>query len=76
MSPIKIRPVDPTKMRPAPSCDACGIQMWWHGRSGGWGCPSGSPGCRSSLYRPKRDPNQYWAYRDRYPELCEEADKA
>jgi hypothetical protein len=49
--------------------------MWWHGATGGWGCPDqhgGSPGCRSSLYRPKQDPGRHWPYRDRYPELARE----
>ena len=61
------------RSKAAPVCDACQRQMWWHGSTFGWGCPGdrNNPACRSSLYRPKRDPQQRWPYDERYPEAEE-----
>jgi hypothetical protein len=58
------------KAKPPPICDACAKSMRWHGSTKGWGCPTASdnPACRSSLYRPKRNPNDSWPYDERYPE--------
>jgi tRNA(Ile2) C34 agmatinyltransferase TiaS len=62
--------VSDLKSKAPPQCDACGRTMWWHGSTEGWGCPTpgGDPDCRSSLYRPKRNPSQRWPYDKRYPE--------
>jgi hypothetical protein len=65
-------PTHVANVKPPPVCDACDRSMWWHGSTEGWGCPDihgGSPGCRSSLYRPKPDAAMRWSYAKRYPEL-------
>jgi tRNA(Ile2) C34 agmatinyltransferase TiaS len=68
-------PASDIKSRTTPVCEACGLRMWWHGSTIGYGCPNISAsaarktGCRSALYRPKSDPSKPWRHTDRYPEL-------
>lgn len=47
---IVATPASEIQMRSAPTCDACGKVMWWHGSTRGFGCPTpgGNPDCQAS----------------------------